>query len=36
MAENAQDVEAATGKVSDALLQRLVLKHNKIAQLAGA
>ena len=35
MAENAQDVEAATGKVSDALLQRLVLKHNKIQQLAG-
>ncbi|PRW58951.1 delta-1-pyrroline-5-carboxylate synthase B-like isoform X1 [Chlorella sorokiniana] len=34
MAENAQDVEAATGKVSDALLQRLVLKHNKIQQLA--
>lgn len=36
MAENAVDVEAATGKVSDALLQRLVLKPNKIAQLAGA
>lgn len=35
MAENAQDVETATGKVADALLQRLVLKHNKIQQLAG-
>lgn len=34
MAENAQDVETATGKVADALLQRLVLKHNKIQQLA--
>lgn len=36
MAENAADVEAATGKVGEALLQRLVLKHSKIAQLAGA
>ena len=34
MAENVKDVEAATGKISDALLQRLVLKHNKIKQLA--
>lgn len=34
MVENVKDVEAATGKVSDALLQRLVLKHNKIKQLA--
>lgn len=34
MAENAKDVEAATGKISDALLQRLVLKPNKIQQLA--
>ncbi|PSC76802.1 delta-1-pyrroline-5-carboxylate synthase A isoform X2 [Micractinium conductrix] len=34
MAENAVDVEAAGGKVSEALLQRLVLKPNKIAQLA--
>ena len=37
MAENAVDVEAAaTGKVGDALLQRLVLKPTKIHQLAGA
>lgn len=36
MAENALDVEAAQGKVNEALLQRLVLKPNKIAQLAGA
>ena len=35
MAENAQDVETATGTVADALLQRLVLTHNKIQQLAG-
>ena len=35
MAENAVDVEAATGKVGDALLQRLVLKPTKIHQLAG-
>ena len=35
MAENAVDVAAATGKVSEALLQRLVLKPNKIHQLAG-
>jgi hypothetical protein len=35
MAENAIDVEAATGKISDSLLQRLVLKPNKIHQLAG-
>lgn len=34
MAENAKDVEAATGKISDSLLQRLILKPNKIAQLA--
>ncbi|KAL4444932.1 hypothetical protein ABPG77_003982 [Micractinium sp. CCAP 211/92] len=34
MAENALDVEAAQGKVNEALLQRLVLKPNKIAQLA--
>lgn len=36
MAENALDVEAAGGgKVSDALLQRLILKPSKIQQLAG-
>ena len=35
MAENAVDVAAATGKVGEALLQRLVLKPNKIHQLAG-
>lgn len=34
MAENAKDVEAASGRISDALLQRLVLKPNKIQQLA--
>ncbi|KAI3438423.1 hypothetical protein D9Q98_000854 [Chlorella vulgaris] len=35
MAENALDVEAAGGgKVSDALLQRLILKPSKIQQLA--
>lgn len=34
MAENAIDVEAVKGKVGEALMQRLVLKHNKIAQLA--
>ena len=34
MAENAKDVEAATGKISEALLQRLILKPNKIRQLA--
>jgi gamma-glutamyl phosphate reductase len=36
MAENAQDVEAATGRISDALLQRLILKPAKLKQLAGA
>ena len=36
MAANALDVEkASSGKVGDALLQRLVLKPNKISQLAG-
>lgn len=35
MAENAMDVEAAGSKISDSLLQRLVLKPNKIHQLAG-
>ena len=35
MAENAADVEAATGKINDALLQRLVLKPKKIELLAG-
>lgn len=34
LAENAKDVEAATGNISDALLQRLILKPQKIAQLA--
>jgi delta-1-pyrroline-5-carboxylate synthetase len=34
MAANAKDVESATGKISEALLQRLILKHNKITQLA--
>lgn len=34
MAENAKDIEASQGKVADALLQRLILKPNKIAQLA--
>lgn len=34
MAANAKDVAAASGKISESLLQRLVLKHNKIAQLA--
>lgn len=34
MAENAQDVEAATGKISDALLQRLILKPTKLKLLA--
>jgi delta-1-pyrroline-5-carboxylate synthetase len=35
MAENAKDIEASSqGKVADALLQRLILKPNKIAQLA--
>lgn len=35
MAENAKDVEAATGKISDALLQRLILKPAKLKLLAG-
>lgn len=34
MAANEKDVQEATGKVSDALLQRLVLKPQKIKQLA--
>ncbi|EFN57361.1 hypothetical protein CHLNCDRAFT_30278 [Chlorella variabilis] len=34
MAENAVDVAAAGGTISDSLLQRLVLKPNKIHQLA--
>jgi len=34
MAENAKDVESATGKISEALLQRLILKPSKIRQLA--
>ncbi|GBF92742.1 delta-1-pyrroline-5-carboxylate synthase A [Raphidocelis subcapitata] len=34
MEENAKDVAEATGKISDSLLQRLILKHAKIAQLA--
>ncbi|CAG9464466.1 unnamed protein product [Pedinophyceae sp. YPF-701] len=33
-AENNKDVEAARGKISDSLLQRLVLKDGKIQQLA--
>ncbi|KAI8476699.1 MAG: Aldehyde/histidinol dehydrogenase [Monoraphidium minutum] len=32
--ENAKDVADAGGKISESLLQRLVLKHQKIAQLA--
>lgn len=36
MAANAKDVAAAGGNISDSLLQRLVLKPNKIRQLAGA
>lgn len=35
LAENALDVEAATGKISDALLQRLILKPAKLKLLAG-
>lgn len=35
MAENAQDVEAAGGKISEALLQRLILKPAKLKLLAG-
>ena len=34
MEENKADVEAANGKISDSLLQRLILKPAKIAQLA--
>lgn len=34
MEANAEDVAAATGSISDALLQRLVLKPSKVAQLA--
>lgn len=34
MEENKADVEAATGTISDSLLQRLILKPAKIAQLA--
>lgn len=34
MAENAKDIKAAQGKISEALLQRLILKPNKISQLA--
>jgi gamma-glutamyl phosphate reductase len=33
--ENAKDVAAAQGAISDTTMQRLVLKPNKIAQLAG-
>lgn len=36
LAANAQDVESATGKITDSLLQRLILKPAKISQLAGA
>ena len=35
LAENAKDVEAATGNINDSLLQRLILKPKKIEQLAG-
>lgn len=35
MEENAKDVEAAQGKITDNMLQRLILKPNKISQLAG-
>lgn len=35
LAENALDVEAASGKISDALLQRLILKPAKLKLLAG-
>lgn len=34
MEENAADVEAATGTISDSLLQRLILKPAKLSQLA--
>ena len=34
LVENEQDVAAATGKISDSLLQRLILKPAKISQLA--
>lgn len=34
MRENEADVTAATGKISESLLQRLILKPTKIAQLA--
>lgn len=34
MEENSKDVQAATGKINDSLLQRLILKPNKIKQLA--
>lgn len=34
LAAAAQDVAEAQGKISDSLLQRLILKHQKIAQLA--
>ncbi|KAL6777423.1 GSD1 [Auxenochlorella protothecoides x Auxenochlorella symbiontica] len=34
LAANAQDVESATGKITDSLLQRLILKPAKISQLA--
>lgn len=35
LAANAQDVEASAGKISDSLLQRLILKPAKICQLSG-
>lgn len=34
MAANAKDIEVAKGGIADALLQRLILKPNKISQLA--
>jgi hypothetical protein len=34
MVTHVQDVEEARGKISDSLLQRLILKPQKIAQLA--
>lgn len=35
LAANAEDVEASKGKISDSLLQRLIMKPAKINQLAG-
>ena len=34
LAANQEDIDASKGKISDALLQRLILKPQKLAQLA--